>query len=319
MPDLATCFRPQVLSEVIGQPATSILNAWITENEIPHVVLFHGPSGVGKTTLARILAKAVGAKLNDITEIDVADERGIDMARDLIDQTGPWSKPLPPSIAKVVIIDEVVQLPETTQQAMLTMLEEPEDWVYFFLCTTKLTKLLDAFKSRCKIIKLQCIPARIIHNRLDDIACKIESPMPSPILQKIAEHASGNMRTALNLLERTLAIQDEQQQLRSLSETETETDDTPKNVAELCRLLLNPTPLKEVFACLDAITDSPETVRIRVLAYMNRVLRGGNDRATTIIRIFQYDFSQYAAVPQAGLALACRDVFAARTLSERRK
>lgn len=312
MSDLATRFRPRALNQIIGQDSLGVLYTWYTEKAIPHVILFYGPSGTGKTTAARVLANMVEAKPSDITEIDVADERGIDMARDLIEQTGPWSKPLPPSKVKVVIIDEVVQLPETTQQAMLTMLEEPEPWVYFFLCTTRINKLLDTFKSRCKILKLQPVDKYLMRSHLQSITRQLqleESDVSGEVIMRIADRADGNMRFALQMLEQVIAIRGREHQLIALDVSVT--DDTPKDIGDLCRLLLKPASLKEIYTCLDAITDAPETVRIRVLAYANKALRGGNDRASALIRAFQYDFSQYATIPQAGLALACRDAFAA--------
>ena len=298
---LANQFRPKTLAEVAGQPdAVSIIEAWQQDGSIPQIVLLVGPSGCGKTTIANLLTEMVGGEHDQVMEINSADDRSIDMARDLIEQM--QYKPLPPMKSKIAIIDEVVQLPEATQQAMLDLLENPPKWSYLFLCTSKMTKLLPTFRSRCKVLKLQALEPGTIRRRLIEIGQKLPGTTYSSAIEKIAEKAQGNMREALSMLETIYLLPNAQQQLRALESLAAEDrEDDP--TGQLCRALLKGAGTMEALA---TVTDSPEGVRMRVLAYMNKVLRGSNPgRAGLVIDIFQYDFSQFGNQPQAGLAFYC--------------
>ena len=303
MPDsLANQFRPKTLSEVVGQPeAVSIIESWKKDNDIPHVVLLVGDSGTGKTTLSGLLTEMVGLEKNRDTYIDInaADDRSIDMARDVINDIR--CRPLPPSKVKVVEMDEVVQLPEATQNALLDMLENPPTWAYFFLCTSKVSKLLKTFRSRCKVITLNPLDQRTIRVHMLKCAAKLPNTVYSSAIDKIGALAEGNMRTAFSMLETIHLLPNAIQQCRALESWIEEREDDP--IGQLCRALLDGHGIMEA---RNKVTESPEGVRMRVLAYMNKVLcGGGSPRAGLVLDVFQYDWSQYGNQQQAGLTLCC--------------
>ena len=139
-------YRPRTLNGVLGNEATkSALSAYLEKGTLPHTLLFHGPSGCGKTTLARILAKQLNCSGPDFAEINCADFRGVDTARDIMRKM--IIRPL--KDCRVWLIDECHKLTNDAQNALLKALEDTPEHVYFFLCTTEHKKLLKTIRTRC--------------------------------------------------------------------------------------------------------------------------------------------------------------------------
>ncbi len=213
-------YRPQVFSDIVGQShVTSTLSNELKEGKISHAYLFNGSRGTGKTTCARILAKAVNClnlhdgnpcnecemcrgidsgSILDVIEIDAASNRGVDNIRDLTDEAN-----FTPANAKyrVYIIDEVHMLTIEAFNALLKTLEEPPEHVKFILATTEVHKLPPTILSRCQRFDFRRIPAEDIAKRLEFV-CQCEGlEIDDAAASLIASIADGALRDALSLLD----------------------------------------------------------------------------------------------------------------------
>lgn len=221
---LARKWRPQRFEEIVGQAhITRILTNAIKAGRIAHAYLFTGIRGVGKTTAARVLAKALNCdkgpvadpcnecshcmEINsghslDVYEIDGASNRGIDEVRQIIENVryGPAKGRF-----KIYIIDEVHQVTKDAFNALLKTLEEPPPFVKFILATTEPHRLPETILSRCQRLDFRRIPVRDMIQRLREIAQSEKLPITEDALLLLAREAEGSMRDAESLLEQVIA------------------------------------------------------------------------------------------------------------------
>lgn len=188
-------FRPDNISQLFGQDHLyQLLETWhLDQTKIPKSILFHGPFGTGKTSTARIIAKGLVSTNNDLTEINAAESRGIEQIREIAES----SKYSPFGKAKVYIIDELHQMTQVAQSALLKVIEEPPAKVYFFLCTTEPYKLLPALSSRCTIVELKLLDENSSMNFIKFLKPKI----PESQFKSIITLARGHAREIVKLSE----------------------------------------------------------------------------------------------------------------------
>ena len=217
-------YRPATFSEVVGQDAivTTLKNSLVSKR-IPHAYLFCGSRGTGKTTLARLVAKALNCaaplkecdpcnicpscrEINEsrsltVIEIDGASHRGIDDIRQ-INETIHFTPP--PDLCKIYIIDEVHMLTKEAFNALLKSLEEPPPRVKFFFATTEPHKLLPTIISRCQRFDLQRIPIPVIEQKLSVIAQDLHLSIEQEALTLIASRSDGSLRDAESLFDQLI-------------------------------------------------------------------------------------------------------------------
>ena len=219
-------YRSKTFDEVVGQHyvVQSLKNA-LKSGRVGHAYLFCGPRGTGKTTMARLLAKAVNCENpaeapcghcascravsdgshQDVIEINAANETHVENIRDLIDraQLAPMM-----SRYKIYIIDEVHQLSNAAASALLKTLEEPPAHVIFILATTDPQKLLPTIISRCQRFDFAKVPAPMIRAHLMKIAASEGFSLEERAAERIASLADGGMRDALSMLEQAMSFAD---------------------------------------------------------------------------------------------------------------
>ena len=195
-------YRPQSFIEVRDQDhIVRVLEGALKKSEIPHALLFSGTRGTGKTTMARIFARALGTSDLDLYEIDAASNRGIDDVRELRDavHTMPYE-----SKYKVYIIDEDHMLTKEAFNALLKTLEEPPAHVLFILATTEEDKLLDTIRSRCQVFRFRSPSRAVLAEAVTDVARQEGFALAPDAADLIAVAADGSFRDALGITQKVL-------------------------------------------------------------------------------------------------------------------
>src|SRR5579872_903685 len=222
---LARKWRPRNFAEMVGQEHVlrALINA-LDHDRLHHAFLFTGTRGVGKTTIARILAKSLNCETGmtsrpcgvcsacqeidagrfvDLIEVDAASRTGVDDTRELLDNVQ-----YAPSRGryKVYLIDEVHMLSKSAFNALLKTLEEPPPHVKFLLATTDPQKIPVTVLSRCLQFNLKRLPANLIEGRLTYILGEEKIPFEAPAVAMLAHAADGSVRDALSLLDQAIAF-----------------------------------------------------------------------------------------------------------------
>lgn len=195
-------YRPQTFEEVRNQDhIISVLKGALSKKMIPHALLFVGSRGTGKTTVARIFAREIGAHDVDIYEIDAASNRGIDDIRELKEAvyTSPFESPY-----KVYIIDEVHMLSKDAFNALLKILEEPPAHVIFILATTERDKVLDTIISRCQVFEFHAPSRDELRDTVMAVAQKESFLLDASVADVIALSADGSYRDALGITQKVM-------------------------------------------------------------------------------------------------------------------
>lgn len=291
-------YRPTKFKHIHGNEETvqALRNKLKDLDTFPHAILFKGPKGNGKTTMARLVAERLGVKGADLRELDTADFRGIDSVRTIIKQS--QYKALEGK-AKMWILDEAHQLTNDAQNALLKILEEPPSHVYFVLCTTDPQKLIPTVRDRCSQFEVKPLSNKEMAKLLAKV-CKAEGePVQKEVIVQITKDSGGHPRFGLQILDKVLSV-DPNKRMEAAKQAEV----VENQSIDLCRALIKGDPWKKVANILKGLKDEdPESIRRHVLGYAQSVLlKGSNDRAGAILEEFIHPFYN-SGFP--GLTYAC--------------
>lgn len=198
-------YRPSSLEELVGQAdAVQLIREQIKNGNLSHAYLFSGPRGVGKTSLARIIATTIGCDpVFDITEIDAASHNKVDDVRELNDSVNFIASS--PGKKRVFILDEVHMLSNAASNAFLKTLEEPPEHVIFILATTEPERVIETIRSRTTQIAFKRIKNADIITSLEKISKAEKINLSKDVLEYIANQSDGSLRDAINLFEQTFS------------------------------------------------------------------------------------------------------------------
>ena len=196
-------YRPNTLDELVGQPdAVALITEQIKKKNLGHAYLFSGPRGVGKTSLARIIATTIGCDpIFDITEIDAASHNKVDDIRELNDSVNFIASS--PGKKRVFILDEVHMLSNAASNAFLKTLEEPPEHVIFILATTEPERVIETIRSRTTHLAFKRIGNEEIITSLEKISKQEKIKLSKELLEYISNQSEGSLRDAINLFEQT--------------------------------------------------------------------------------------------------------------------
>lgn len=274
---LQTEYRPKNFKTFFGNQDVilSLRQILKRDKNPPAAFMFTGPGGTGKTTMGRIIARALRCKKADFKEVNGSNDRSIKGVRALIE-----SMKFAPLAGekKVILIDEAHMLTNEAQEALLKALEEPPEYVHWILCTTNPEKLKPTLKRRCHIYELELLKSNETHKLLKSILEKEKvKKFPQTIMDKIVDLADGSAGLALKYLDMVIDMEDEERALNTLKSAGT----SESEVIDICRALLQfeMPPRTRWLKCkklLKAFKGDAESARRPILGYLSKALIGNN-------------------------------------------
>lgn len=295
-------YRPTEFKQVIGQDdAIKTLIEMGKRNQIPHAILFTGGSGVGKTTIARILKTKLKCSDHDFMEANAAEARGIDSIRRIKTQMGlsPLDGP-----CKIYLLDEFHQQTSEAMDCLLKILEDTPRHVYFFLCTTDPQKVKNTIITRCTEIRLKPLTATALEELIQDVLKQEQVTLEQDVIDALVEASDGSARKALVMLHSVIGLADTEAQLGAIENTRV------KSAAfDLARALLTAKSFGDVAPLLRTIEEDAEAVRRCILGYCRKVLIGNKRDAARAFQIIDAFRSNVFDSGHAGLAANCYEIF----------
>lgn len=306
--------RPTNFGEIVGQEvAVKKLKAHLAAQSMPQALMFYGHSGVGKTTMARIVADKLGCPVKgpekgDYIEINAASSRGIDTIREV--EYACKTRPLYGSKCRVWVIDESQKLTPEAFSSLMKTLEELPEWSYIILCTTELESHPKTIKDRCTKFEFKRLTDTELNILLNKMNKKYNLKLSDKVTQKIIECSDGSARASLNILNDVIKLDTEDEQLDAIIPEEVE-----KQAIDLARMLINRKPRwPEVADLLKVIEADVEKIRNIVLKYATTVALENPkavNRAYLVLLAFENNFWQSK---KAGLVRACLEVVKDETI-----
>lgn len=296
--------RPTTLNEVVGQEkAVRLIRDKLKSKSIPHAILLAGPSGVGKTTLARIIANELGCAGLDFCEINCAVVDAMDTIREI--QKAVYIAPMGGK-CRVWLLDEIQSLSRApfAQQGLLKILEETPQKSYLMLATTDPNKVIPTVRNRCTQIALAPLSIRDLTDLTMRIGKEEKLSISITVAGKIADMVNGSARQALVLLEQISEVKGQEQQLEELQKA-----DLQVQAIELARGLIAKAPWRDIAKILKSLEgEEAEGLRYMILAYCRTIMLGGGPKAQLAFAIVQSFRDNFYDSKHAGLAAACWEI-----------
>lgn len=265
---LHTKYRPSRFEDVIGQGAVVASLSKVIERNSAQAFLLCGPSGTGKTTLARIAAEAKGCAFKDILEIDAATFTGVDAMRDI--QEKIRYRPFGKTMGRAIVIDEAHGLSKQAWNSLLKVIEEPPPHVSFFFCTTEVGKVPATIKTRCAAFTLKPVAERDLTQIVNRVMKAEKFNLTVEIRDLVVKEAMGSPRQALVNLALCRDITDRKEAADVLR-----TASVADGPIELCRFLIRGGSWMKAMAIIGKLVDeNPESIRIIVCNYFGKVAMG---------------------------------------------
>lgn len=267
-------YRPKTLDQVIGQDIViDSIKKLFQKNSVPHVFLFTGNSGVGKTTVTRILANDLDCA--EVYEVDASTFTGVDDMRTTAENLKFAS--FIGNGRKFLILDECHMLSKSAWNSWLKMIEEPPEHVYICFCTTELSKVPTTIQTRCHKYLLKDISTDLLSAFVETIAENEKIELPKGTFDLLAKESYGSARQVLVFLSQVRNCKTLEEVADIIGSAETNTQ-----VIELCRLIVSRNTLKKALSVLGKLKDvNPYSIKIQIMNYLvGCVLNSKNDNDT---------------------------------------
>lgn len=301
---LHTKYRPKTFEDVIGQVAVVKALRSAVKRAEAHTYLLSGPSGTGKTTLARIVARELGCAPSDIMEIDAATNTGVDAMRDTLEMAR--HRPFGEGLGRAVIVDEAHGLSKNAWDALLKLTEEPPAHLYWFFCTTQIMKVPATMKTRCLSFVLKPLSEDQLWTLFDQV-CKWEKfKVEDVVASLIVRRADGSPRQLLVNLAKCHDTTSKREAADLLDAAV-----TSQPVLELCRFVTagKGSWVRAMGFIEDMGEENWEGVRIQVCAYLGKVLRGTTSEKAVVplvrkLEAFSEPYNQAEGIAPLMLSIA---------------